>query len=56
MPGAVANGIGVAPAPLTSAAAVVLVLLAAPLLAYVVAALPRRMARRTEPAVLLRAD
>jgi ABC-type lipoprotein release transport system permease subunit len=53
---AVANGIGVAPAPLTSAAAVVLVLLAAPLLAYVVAALPRRMARRTEPAVLLRAD
>jgi predicted lysophospholipase L1 biosynthesis ABC-type transport system permease subunit len=52
----VGNDLGVAPAPFTSAVAVGLVLMVAPLLAFAVAALPRRIARATAPAVLLRTD
>ena len=52
----VADGIGVEPAPLTSAVAIGLVLAVTLLLAFAAAAVPRRLARATEPSVLLRTD
>lgn len=52
----VADGLGVEPAPLASAAAIALVLVVTMLLAFAAAVVPRRLARATEPSVLLRTD